>query len=148
METVKYLKVTLDNKISWKPHIENKTVACKKLMVMPNSNLRAKTKIIKMGVHWSMTWGNSINTVQQMKKLKALDRLAVCSTTTITRTTKQTSVELMIDLIPIDLMIQKVGLSAYLRLKTQLNISCAAMNVKYVHTAHVILGEINKKCTI
>ena len=39
-ETVKYLGVTLDNKISWKPHIENQTVACKKLMVMLNSNLR------------------------------------------------------------------------------------------------------------
>ena len=34
-----------------------------------------------------MTWGNSIKTVEQMKKLKALDILAVRSTTTITRST-------------------------------------------------------------
>ena len=67
-----------------------------------------------------MTWGNSINTVQQLKKLKALDRLATRSTTTITRNTPQASVEIMIDLMPIELMIQKTGISAYIRLKTQL----------------------------
>ena len=54
-----------------------------------------------------MTWGNSINTIQQLKKLKALDRLATRSTTTITRNTPQASVEIMIDLMPIELMIQK-----------------------------------------
>ena len=64
--------------------------------------------------------GNSINTIQQLKKLKALDRLAVRSTTTITRNTPQASVEIMIDLMPIELMIQKSGLSAYIRLKDQL----------------------------
>ena len=42
-----------------------------------------------------------------IKKLKALDRLAVRSTTTITRTTPQASVEIMIDLMPIELMIKK-----------------------------------------
>ena len=67
-----------------------------------------------------MTWGNSINTVQQLKKLKALDRLAVRSTTTITRTTPQASVEIMIDLLPIELMIQKTGISAYIRPEKQL----------------------------
>ena len=67
-----------------------------------------------------MTWGNSINTIQQLKKLKALDILAVRSTTTITRNTPQASVEIMIDLIPIELMIQKTGISAYVRLKNQL----------------------------
>ena len=84
-ETVKYLGVTLKSKISWKPHIENKTVACKKLMVMLNSNLRGmqapKPKLSKWectGVvrpkllYTCMTWGISINTVQQMKKLKTL----------------------------------------------------------------------------
>ena len=67
-----------------------------------------------------MTWGNSINTLQQLKKLKALDRLAVRSTTTITRTTPQASVEIMIDLMPIELMIKKTGISAYIRLRRQL----------------------------
>ena len=67
-----------------------------------------------------MTWGNSINTIQQLKKLKALDSLAARSTTTITRNTPQASVEIMIDLMPIELMIQKTGISAYIRLKSQL----------------------------
>ena len=74
-ETVKYQGVTLDNKISWKPHIENKTVACKKLMVMLNSNPRSmqapKPKLSGLMrpklLHAFLTWGNSINTVQQMK---------------------------------------------------------------------------------
>ena len=39
-QTVKYLGVTRENKISWKPHIENKTVACKQLMVMLNRTFR------------------------------------------------------------------------------------------------------------
>ena len=51
---------------------------------------------------------------QQLKRLKALDRLAVRSTTTITR---NRSVEIMIDLMLIELMIQKTGISAYIRLK-------------------------------
>ena len=34
-----------------------------------------------------LAWGNAINTIQQLKQLKALDRLAVRSTTIITRNT-------------------------------------------------------------
>ena len=44
------------------------------------------------------------------KKLKALDRLAARSTTTITRNTPEAIVEVMIDLMPIELMIQKTGI--------------------------------------
>ena len=82
-------------------------------MVMLNSNLRGmhapKPKLSKWvytGVvrpkllYACMAWGNSINTIQQLKKLKALDRLATRSTTTITRNTPQASVEIMIDLMP------------------------------------------------
>ena len=89
-------------------------------MVMLNSNLRAmhapKPKLFKWActgvvrpklLYACMTWGNSINTVQRLKKLKALDRLAAKSTTTITRNTPQASVEIIIDLMPIELMIQK-----------------------------------------
>ena len=54
-------------------------------------------------MHVGMTWGNVIGTAE--KKLKALHRLAVRSTTPIT----WNSVKMMIDLIPIELMIQKLG---------------------------------------
>ena len=129
-DSVKYLGVTLDSKLTWKPHLEAKTTACKKLMVMLNSNLRGmhapKPKLSKWAytgvvrpklLYACMTWGNSINTIQQLKKLKALDRLAVRSTTTITRNTPQASVEIMIDLMPFKLMIKKTGISVYIRLK-------------------------------
>ena len=113
--------------------MEEKTTACKKLMVMLNSNLSGmhapKPKLSKWAytgmagpklLYACMTWGNSINTMQQLKKLKALDRLAARLTTTIIRTTPQASVEIMIDLMPIELVIQKSGISAYIRLKNQL----------------------------
>ena len=74
--SVKYLGVTLD-KLSWKPHIEAKTSAYKKLMIMLNSNLRGmhapKPKLSKWAytgvvrpklLYACMTWGNAINTVQ------------------------------------------------------------------------------------
>ena len=89
-------------------------------MVMLNSNLRgmhgpkpklsnwAYTEVIRPKLLYACkTWGNAINTIQQLKKLKALDRLAARSTTTITRNTPQASVEIMIDLMPIELMIKK-----------------------------------------
>ena len=97
-------------------------------MVMLNSNLRGmhapKPKLSKWAytgvvrsklLYACMTQWNSINTVYQMKKLKALDRLA-----TIKRNIPQASIEIMIDLLPIDLMIKKTGISAYIRLKNQL----------------------------
>ena len=71
-ETVKYLEVTLDNKLSWKQHIETKTTACKKLMIMLNSNLRgmhapkpklskwAYTGVVRLKLLYTcMTWVNS-----------------------------------------------------------------------------------------
>ena len=120
-------------------------------MVMLNSNLRGmhapKPKLSKWAytgvvrpklLYACMAWGNSINTIQQLKKLKALDRLATRSTTTITRNTPQASVEIMIDLMPIELMVQKTGISAYISLKEQLS---TPFDIKGKGTLHLQYWE-------
>ena len=109
-DSVKYLVVTLDNNLTWKPHLE-KNSSPQKTNGYANSNLRGmhapKPKLSKWAytgvvrpklLYACMTWGNSINTIYQLKKL---NRLAARSTTTITRNTPQASVEIMIDLVPI-----------------------------------------------
>ena len=67
-----------------------------------------------------MIWGKSINTNCLKKALKTLDRLATRSLTTFQRNTRQASIEIMIDLIPVDIMIKKTGITSYIRLKNQL----------------------------
>ena len=75
-----------------------------------------------MGIHWS----------SKAKALVCMYDMGQCnkySTTTQKPCSKinhnnntERTVEIMIDLMPIDLMIQKVGISAYIRLKNQLSI--------------------------
>ena len=68
-----------------------------------------------------MIWGKSINTNCLRKALKTLDRLATRSLTTFQKNTPQASIEIMVDLIPIDIMIKKTGISSFIRLKNQLS---------------------------
>ena len=75
--SVKYLGVTLDYKLTWKPHLEEKIAACKKLMVIINSKLRelqapkpnlskwAYTGVIRPKfLYRCIAWGNSCNTTK------------------------------------------------------------------------------------
>ena len=112
----------LDYKLTWTPHLEEKMTACKKLMVIINSKLRglqapkpnlskwAYTGVIRPKLlYGSIAWGNSCNTTKiskAMKAMKALDRLCTKSIT-ITKNTPQASIEIITDLMPIELIIQK-----------------------------------------
>ena len=127
-DTVKYLGITLDRKLSWEPHIDDKINSSKKLMLLINAKLKgiqapkpklsnwAYTGVIRPKLMYAcMIWEHTI-TKNIKKSLKTMDRLATRETTLLTRNTLQASIELIIDLIPIELMIKKVGLNAYTRL--------------------------------
>ena len=97
---VKYLGVTLDNRLCWSYHINDKIITCKAMLLNITSKYRhthkAKPKLMKWiytGVirpkltYACLTWGHKINTKLLHQKLNSLNRLACLLTTNLTRTT-------------------------------------------------------------
>ena len=150
--TVKYLGITLDRKVSWKAHIDDKLQQCKKLMLLINAKLKglqapklklskwAYTGVIRPKMRYGcMNWGNAIHTTSTTKSLKTLDKLATRSITTFQKNSPQASIEIMTDLIPIELMIKKTGLSSFISPKEQLSIPANS------NSTSKILGEYGTK---
>ena len=68
-----------------------------------------------------LIWGQKINTMILLQKLNSLNRLACLLTTNLTRTTPQMSLEIILNLEPLDIHIKKLGLTAYKRLESKLD---------------------------
>jgi len=146
-DSVKYLGVTLDRKLLWSDHINEKIDRCKQLMMKIFSEVRGnfgpKPKLIKWAyegivrpklTYASLAWGHKIQSKAMLTKLKALDRLAIRSMATISRKCPQASLEILVDLLPADLMVTKTGLAAYCRLRRVLPSPC--MHISYKNKLH------------
>ena len=68
-----------------------------------------------------LIWGHKINTKKLIQKLNSLNRLACLLTTNLTRTIPQMSLEIMLNIEPLDIHIQKLGLADYICLEHKLN---------------------------
>ena len=68
-----------------------------------------------------LIWGNKINTKIINKKLNSLNRLACLLTTNLTRTIPQMSLEIILNIEPLDIHIKKLGLITYKRLENKLD---------------------------
>ena len=68
-----------------------------------------------------LIWGNKINTKILRQKLNSLNRLACLLTTNLTRITPQMSLEIILNIEPLEIHIKKLGLIAYKRLESKLD---------------------------
>jgi ribonuclease HI len=129
-DTVKYLGVTLDRRLHWTDHINDKLAKCRQLMMKIFAEVRGnfgpKPKLIKWAyegivrpklTYACLVWGHEVKTQAMHAKIRALDRLAIRSMATISRKCPQASLEVIVDLIPLDLVIKQQGSAAYLRLR-------------------------------
>ena len=94
---VKYLGVTLDRRLSWRDHINDKISTCKVMLLYITIKYRHthKAKLILMKwiytgviipklIYACLLWGNKINTKILYQKLNSLNRLACLLTTNAT----------------------------------------------------------------
>ena len=108
---VRYLGVTLDNKLSWKSHISNKLSTAKGQLVRLLSEMRGtfgtKTKLVKWAytgvirpklTYACMAWNSGLVFNYQKKELNQLDRLACRAAVTIDRTTPQAALNIILDI--------------------------------------------------
>ena len=141
VDSTKYLGVTIDNTLSWTPHINQKLDQCSTLLKLitrrTSSYFGPKPKLMRWvytGIirpkftYGALVWAHSI-TPKQHKKLKQLNRLACMSLTPTTRSTPQAALEILYNISPLDLHLTEIGLKTFLRLKSQLD------SPKYTQTA-------------
>ena len=126
--SVVYLGVTLDKELKWHIHINNKIKKAKALL-MKMANLtysywgpRPKlmrwsyTGIVRPVVSYAaMTWAHQTETESMIERLRNLNRTAINTMVKIPRSTPTQGLEIILDILPLHLHIQKVGLAAYIR---------------------------------
>ena len=101
VETTRYLGITIDNQLSWTPHINQKIEQCSTLLRLitrkTSSYFGPKPKLMRWvytGIirpkltYGALVWAHNI-TAKQHKNLKQLNRLACMSLTPTTRSTPQ-----------------------------------------------------------
>ena len=130
MDSVRYLGVTIDNRLKWTEHITTVATKCGTLLRILVSKTKGiygpKPKLMKWvytGVvrvkltYAAMIWGHSLGSQKGniRKTLLRLNRTASLGITVETRTTPQASLEIMYNIPPLDLHIKEIGLTTFFR---------------------------------
>ena len=116
----KYIGVTLDYKLSWKEHVENKIKSIKKLLMMvrgaigrlwgptPQAMLSAyKTIIVPSLSYGSLVWHKAVENQTNQIKLGKLNRLFISTICSFRKSTPTAGLEIILNLAPLHLRIKE-----------------------------------------
>jgi len=126
--SVRYLGVTLDSKLSWTKHVEAKIASAKaktllfknavgKLWGLPPYLMRwCYTGIVRPGLTYgSLVWSRVVEKKTIQQKLQRVNRLALLSMAKIRRSTPTAGLEVLANVMPLHLHIKAEACSALLR---------------------------------
>ena len=133
-QEVRYLGITLDSKLYWNSHIEDKLSKTKRFLhqvaCITRNNWGPKPKLMRwafIGVvrpmlcYGAMIWGH--RAPECIAKLRRINRMAINTFANFPKSTPTTALEVMLDVMPLHLFCLREGLATKLRLQhiTRLN---------------------------
>ncbi|KAG7307057.1 hypothetical protein JYU34_007191 [Plutella xylostella] len=127
---VKYLGITLDNKLNWNKHLDNKikqaTIAfwqCKRMLgktwgLKPKLTLWLYKAVIRPTITYgSVVWWPRTELSSVKNKLQKLQRLACVAITGCMKSTPTAALEVLLDLPPLHLVVKQEAAAAAFRLR-------------------------------
>ena len=128
---VKYLGVTLDSKLHWNAHINEKIAKSKKYLSkiahITRNNWGPKPKLMRwaytgivrpMLCYGAMIWGH--RAPELIEKFRRVNRMAMNTFACFPKSTPTTALEIMLDIKPLHLMCVQEALAARMRLDTMI----------------------------
>ena len=113
------------------------------------SNFGPKPKLMKWDftglvrpvlTYGAMIWGHAANTVGNISKLRKLNRMALNTITSVRRSNPTRALEIIYDIMPLHLEIQKIGMASFVRLKQHIT------GQKHLYSSQMYkkLGHLNR----
>ena len=130
-DKVNYLGVTLDPKLAWNKHIQDRITKAKGILMAAKNTISNNWGLSPEKAMWvykaiarpivsygCQIWAGKERTKANTESLKRLQRLAMTLTTGARRSTPTCSMELLLDLLPLDLFCKKTALMSRARCRT------------------------------
>ena len=161
--TIKYLGVTFDHKLSFKDHLANKVKEAKISLLKLNSAIGKKWgpsphlpqwayKIITLSKlsYGSIVWGNRPLTKKQKLTLRRINRLAGMAITSAFPNSPTSGLEIICNILPIPLLLEKTGLTRFLKIRQTLRITWDGLVPPRFHphrrTWIKLASQLNPEC--
>ncbi len=148
--SVKYLGITLDSKLMWRPHIESacnkairtlhsvRSACCKKWGLKPHYTLWIYEQIIIPAItHGCVVWSHLLENNKSLSNLLThVQRTALLMVTGAINSSPSCYLNVLANLLPLDLKVRETALKTTLRLKLASNFSPGFLSGKIISHAH------------
>ena len=144
-QEVKYLGVTLDSKLHWTPHINDKITKAKRFLqgvaAITRNNWGPKPKLMRwayLGVvrpmlcYAAMIWGH--RAPESVAKLRRVNRMALNTFANFPKSTPTTALEIALDVMPLHLFCLQEALATKSRLRDLTSLEWDGVNSNKTHS--------------